>query len=64
MSGKNTAVFGLYPDDTEPVEAIRAIERAGFRPADLSILLPVCVGSKRHSFCWKYQIPATSLLRS
>ncbi len=46
MSGKNTAVFGLYPDETEVVDAIEQLKGAGFRTADLSILLPENLGSK------------------
>jgi Alternative complex III, ActD subunit len=46
MSGKNTAVFGLYPDETEVVDAIEQLKGAGFRAADLSILLPENLGSK------------------
>jgi hypothetical protein len=46
MSGKNTAVFGLYPDETEVVEAIEQLKGVGFRIADLSILFPENPGSK------------------
>jgi len=46
MSGKNTAVFGIYPDETELVEAIQHLNLAGFRTTDLSILLPENLGSK------------------
>lgn len=46
MSGKNTAVFGLYPDETELVEGIEQLKEAGFRMADLSMLLPENLGSK------------------
>src|SRR5579863_4567207 len=46
MSAKNTAVFGLYPDETELLEAIEQLKGAGFRTADLSILLPENLGSK------------------
>jgi hypothetical protein len=46
MSAKNTAVFGLYPDETELVEAIEQLKGAGFRTADLSLLLPENLGSK------------------
>ncbi len=46
MPGKNTAVFGLYPDETELVEAIEQLKEAGFRTADLSMLLPENPGSK------------------
>src|SRR5712692_7137954 len=46
MSRKNTAVFGIYPDETELVDAIQHLNRAGFRTTDLSILLPENLGSK------------------
>ena len=46
MSGKNTAVFGIYPDEIELVEAIQQLNQAGFRTTDLSILLPENLGSK------------------
>jgi hypothetical protein len=46
MSGKNTAVFGIYPDETELVEAIQHLNQAGFRTTDLSVLLPENLGSK------------------
>jgi hypothetical protein len=46
MSGKNTAVFGLYPDQAELVEGIDQLKGAGFRTTDLSVLLPENVGSK------------------
>jgi len=46
MSAKNTAVFGLYPDEAELVEAIEELKCAGFRTTDLSMLLPENLGSK------------------
>ena len=46
MSTRNTAVFGLYPDETELVEAIEQLKCAGFRTTDLSMLLPENLGSK------------------
>src|SRR5580658_1273024 len=46
MSGGNTAVFGLYPDENEVAEAIGQLERTGFRTTDLSILLPENLGTK------------------
>ena len=46
MPGRNTAVFGLFPDETELAEAIEELKGAGFRTADLSILLPENLGSK------------------
>src|ERR1700686_2940401 len=46
MSGKNTVVFGIYPNESEIVEGIEHLTRLGFRPADLSIMLPENLGSK------------------
>ena len=47
MAGKNTSVFGIYPDRTNSVEeAIDAFKAAGFRNTDISVLLPENVGSK------------------
>ena len=46
MSAKNTVVFGIYPNESEIVEAIDQLKRLGFRAADLSILLPENLGSK------------------
>ena len=39
MAGKNTSVFGIYPDRTNSVEeAIDAFKAAGFRSTDISVL--------------------------
>jgi hypothetical protein len=46
MSAKNTAVFGLYPDETELAEALEELKRRGFRTTDFSMLLPENLGSK------------------
>src|SRR3979411_2756473 len=46
MSGKNTAVFGIYSDRTHAEEAVDALRLAGFRNSDVSALLPDNVGSK------------------
>ncbi|MEO7651948.1 MAG: DUF3341 domain-containing protein, partial [Bryobacteraceae bacterium] len=46
MSAKNTAVFGLYPDESELVDAIEQLKRIGFRATDLSMLVPENLGSK------------------
>jgi hypothetical protein len=46
MSGNNTAVFGLYPDETELIEGIEQLKRTGFRATDLAILIPENLGSK------------------
>jgi len=46
MTGKNTSVFGIYPDRTSVEEAIDGFKAAGFRSTDISVLLPENVGSK------------------
>lgn len=43
---KNTAVFGIYPSRTSVESAITALQTAGFRATDLSILMPENVGNK------------------
>jgi len=39
MSGKNTAVFGIYRDRPRAEEAVDALRSAGFRNSDVSALL-------------------------
>jgi len=46
MSGKNTAVFGIFPDRTAVEEAIEHLRGAGFRRTDVSVLFPENQGSK------------------
>jgi hypothetical protein len=46
MAGKNTAVFGLYPDRMAVERAVDALREAGFRAADISVLFPENVGTK------------------
>lgn len=46
MAGKNTAVFGIYPDRRSVENAIDALKEAGFRNTDISVLLPENVGNK------------------
>jgi len=46
MSGKNTAVFGIYRDRRRAEEAVDALRSAGFRNSDVSALLPDNVGTK------------------
>lgn len=46
MAGKNTAVFGIYPDVAMAEEAVNALRAAGFRNTDISALLPENVGTK------------------
>jgi len=46
MSGKNTAVFGIYPTYADVEEGVEALKEAGFRNTDISILMPENVGTK------------------
>lgn len=46
MAGKNTAAFGIYPDQATVGEAVDALKRAGFRNTDISVLFPENVGNK------------------
>ena len=40
MAGKNTAAFGLYNSRSQAEAAVNALERAGFRSDDISVLMP------------------------
>jgi hypothetical protein len=42
----NTAVFGLYPSRPAVEEAVDALQSAGFRSTDISVLLPENLGTK------------------
>jgi hypothetical protein len=42
----NTAVFGIYPSFELAESAVSALKAEGFRPTDISVLLPENVGSK------------------
>jgi hypothetical protein len=46
MSGKNTAVFGIYRDSVELGGGLEALKSAGFRGTDTSVLMPENVGTK------------------
>jgi hypothetical protein len=46
MAGKNTAAFGLYPDQVAVADGVEALKRAGFRNTDISVLFPENVGTK------------------
>jgi Protein of unknown function (DUF3341) len=46
MAGKNTAVFGIYPNYRAVENAVDALRAAGFRNTDISVLFPENVGSK------------------
>jgi hypothetical protein len=46
MAGKNIAVFGLYSSREGIEEAVGALQSAGFRNTDISVLLPENEGTK------------------
>jgi len=46
MAGKNTAVFGIYPNRTSVESAVEAFKAAGFRNSDISVLFPENAGTK------------------
>src|SRR5580765_5347138 len=46
MPGKNTAVFGLYPNHSSAENGVETLKQAGFRNTDISELFPQNVGSK------------------
>ena len=46
MSGKNTAVFGIYPTYDNVESGAEALKTAGFRNTDISVLVPQNIGSK------------------
>jgi len=46
MAGKNTAVFGIYPDYASVESGVDALQTAGFRNTDISVLFPENVGTK------------------
>jgi hypothetical protein len=46
MAGKNTAVFGIFRSRGAAEEAVDALEAAGFRSTDISVLLPENEGTK------------------
>jgi hypothetical protein len=46
MSGKNTAVFGIYPTHDSADAAVDTLRTSGFRSTDVSVLFPENTGSK------------------
>src|SRR5918994_1059056 len=46
MAGKNTAAFGIYPDEASLRNAVQTLENEGFRTTDISVLFPVNEGTK------------------
>ena len=46
MSGKNTAVFGIYPTYANVESGVNGLKAAGFSNRDISVLFPQSSGSK------------------
>src|SRR5688500_10843680 len=46
MAGKNTAAFGIYPSETALENGISALQSAGYRNEDISVLFPENEGTK------------------
>lgn len=46
MAGKNTAVFGIFRDRSHAEQGVDSLIAAGYRPEDISVLLPENVGTK------------------
>jgi hypothetical protein len=46
MTGKNTAVFGIYRDTRSVEGGVQALRNAGFRNTDISVLMPENAGTK------------------
>ena len=46
MSGRNTAVFGIYPSQASAEAAVDTLKNAGYRNTDISVLFPDSQGSK------------------
>jgi hypothetical protein len=46
MSGKNTAVFGIYPSQAAAEAAVDTLKNAGYRNTDISVLFPDNQGTK------------------
>lgn len=46
MAGKNTAVYGIYPDEASVSRAVEALREAGFRNTDISVLFQENRGTK------------------
>lgn len=46
MAGKNTAVFGIYRNYADVERAVDALQAAGFRNTDISVLFPESTGTK------------------
>jgi hypothetical protein len=46
MSGKNTAVFGIYPSYANVESGVDGLKAAGFSNQDISVLFPASAGTK------------------
>ena len=46
MAGKNTAVFGIYRDEAAASNGVDALQAAGYRNTDISVLFPENEGTK------------------
>jgi hypothetical protein len=46
MAGKNTAVFGIYPNRAAVDSAVDALKATGFKNTDISVLFPENEGTK------------------
>ena len=46
MSGKNTAIFGIYPHHTSVERGVDALKAAGFSNNDISVLFPKNDGTR------------------
>src|SRR6201993_1125917 len=46
MAGKNTAVFGIYPNRAGVERAVDTLRKEGFRSTDISVLFPENEGTK------------------
>jgi hypothetical protein len=46
MAGKNTAVFGIYPQQTGLEAGVEALRLAGFSNSDISVLFPTNEGTR------------------
>ena len=47
MAGKNTAAFGIYRTTSQVDGAVNALQAAGFRTEDISVLFPENEGTKQ-----------------
>jgi hypothetical protein len=46
MAGKNTSVYGIYPNELTVENGVDALRQAGFRSTDISVLFPDNRGTK------------------